>query len=114
MSIPPLSERKQDIIPLAMHFLRLFSEKYNYIKTLSERAEERLKAYTWPGNVRELRNVIERAVIMSSPQQWEIDEIPLESPSGAQRVEPMARKSGAGWTGGGYQGQSLKAYMDRL
>ena len=112
VSIPPLSERKQDIIPLAMHFLRLFSEKYNYIKTLSERAEERLKAYTWPGNVRELRNVIERAVIMSSPQQWEIDEIPLESPSGAQRVEPMARKSGAGWTGGGYQGQSLKAYMD--
>lgn len=113
LSIPPLNERKQDIIPLAMYFLKLLSEKYNYVKTLSEAAEERLKSYPWPGNVRELRNVIERAVIMSSPQEWEIAEIPLEPPREVGRGDWAVQTDALRRQEVVYDGSSLKEYMDR-
>ncbi len=115
VSIPPLNERKQDIIPLALHFLNLFSEKYSCVKTLSEQAEERLKAHTWPGNVRELRNVIERAVIMSPPQEWEISAVPIESVGGQEQPPGQGACASAAVCPPGrsavYEGQSLKDYM---
>ena len=110
VSIPPLHERKQDILPLAMHFLEVFSEKYNYVKTLSQQAEDRLMSYSWPGNVRELRNVIERAVIMSPPQEWEIAQVPIESTSGHGQDSPVLAPS-SGWQGQVYGGQTLREYL---
>ncbi|MCX7817167.1 MAG: sigma 54-interacting transcriptional regulator [Syntrophales bacterium] len=63
--VPPLRERKEDIIPLAQHFLRRFSQQYNKPCPSIPRGEmEKLMNYSWPGNVRELANVIERAVIL--------------------------------------------------
>lgn len=63
--VPPLRERKEDIIPLINHFLRLFCTQYNRpYPAISPGDMERLVAYPWPGNVRELANVIERAVIL--------------------------------------------------
>ena len=61
--IPPLRERKEDIIPLAKLFLQKFNEKYHLEKDLSESALNELNTYNWPGNVRELRNMIERLVV---------------------------------------------------
>lgn len=64
--IPPLRSRKEDIILLANHFLKLYSEKY--FKTnveLHPKAIEKLKDYHYPGNVRELQYIIERAIIMA-------------------------------------------------
>ena len=78
VSIPPLRERKEDIAPLAIHFMEHFCKKYGYVKALSEAALKRLTAYSWPGNVRELRNVIERTVITSGGAGWELTDIPLE------------------------------------
>ena len=64
--IPPLRERKEDIIPLAELFLQNFSRKYSKdIKGFTEKAKEAMLSYSWPGNVRELRNVVERAVLFS-------------------------------------------------
>ncbi len=64
--IPPLRERKEDIIPLAELFLRSFSRKYSKdIKGFTKKAKEAMLSYSWPGNVRELRNVVERAVLFS-------------------------------------------------
>ena len=61
--IPPLRERRDDILPLAADFLRECSST----KTeLTPGAMEALRAHDWPGNVRELRNVIERALIMGN------------------------------------------------
>jgi DNA-binding NtrC family response regulator len=63
--IPPLRERKEDIVPIAQHYAEFFST--NLFKRTAELTAEALKAleaYSWPGNVRELRNVIERAVIL--------------------------------------------------
>ena len=64
--IPPLRERKEDIIPLAEYFLRIYSSKYSKeLQGFSEEAKDILLSYPWYGNVRELKNVIERAVIFA-------------------------------------------------
>jgi Nif-specific regulatory protein len=63
--IPPLRERRTDILLLAEHFLEEFNKKYNkHIARISTPAIDLLLKYHWPGNVRELRNCIERAVII--------------------------------------------------
>lgn len=61
--IPPLRERREDIIPLAAMFLEKFNEKYNMEKVFSESAIDELMRYNWPGNVRELRNAVERLTV---------------------------------------------------
>lgn len=112
VSIPPLRERKEDIAPLAIHFMEHFCKKYGCIKVLSEAAIERLKQYDWPGNVRELRNVIERAVIMSGETVWELSEIPIERAGGGRksdRTEPEARPAEPAYDGS----VSLRDYMEQ-
>ncbi|MFZ5648023.1 MAG: sigma 54-interacting transcriptional regulator [Bacillota bacterium] len=63
--IPPLRERKEDIIPLATYFLQRYNDKYGFGWRMSHEVYMLLEAYNWPGNIRELENVVERAVIMS-------------------------------------------------
>ncbi|MGB9664072.1 MAG: sigma-54 interaction domain-containing protein [Ignavibacteria bacterium] len=64
--LPPLRERKEDIIPLAEFFINQFNLKYNENKEgLTQKAKQLLLQYSWPGNIRELSNVIERAVLLS-------------------------------------------------
>src|SRR5437868_2980077 len=65
--IPPLRERRDDIRPLAEHFLSQYSERYRRsIQLFTEEALAALQRHSWPGNVRELDHVVERAVLMSS------------------------------------------------
>jgi Nif-specific regulatory protein len=65
--IPPLRERKTDILQLANHFVEKYSEASGKnIRRISTPAIDMLMAYHWPGNVRELENCIERAVVMSN------------------------------------------------
>jgi len=62
LNIPPLRERREDILPLASHFISEFAKgKARFSETVSEC----LQNYSWPGNVRELRNAMERAVLLS-------------------------------------------------
>jgi two-component system response regulator HydG len=64
--LPPLRERKEDIPPLADHFLAIYREKNRKsVKGISGKAQDLLVRYDWPGNIRELENCIERAVIMA-------------------------------------------------
>ncbi|SMC71428.1 sigma-54 interaction domain-containing protein [Papillibacter cinnamivorans] len=65
LEIPPLRDRPNDILPLAMYFMDQLNRRYKMKKTLSRDAYKLLKEYLWPGNVRELKNVLEEAVIMS-------------------------------------------------
>lgn len=66
LQLPPLRERKGDVILLLQHFLKRMEQRYNRGPLfLSADAQELLQAYTWPGNIRELQNVIERAVVLS-------------------------------------------------
>ena len=65
--IPPLRDRKEDILPLVHHFIRRFSRKLGKrIGIISNQEMNKLLSYHWPGNVRELEHFIERALILSS------------------------------------------------
>jgi two-component system, NtrC family, response regulator AtoC len=66
IAVPPLRERRADILPLADHFLGTLSLAHGRNGVhLSENSRAMLAAYTWPGNVRELRNALERAVVFN-------------------------------------------------
>ncbi|HXF06396.1 MAG TPA: sigma-54 dependent transcriptional regulator [Blastocatellia bacterium] len=67
LHLPPLRQRREDIIPLALHFLGECQMHQSPVRGLSREVEELLLKYDWPGNVRELKNVIERATILCPP-----------------------------------------------
>ncbi|HHX86810.1 MAG TPA: sigma 54-interacting transcriptional regulator [Firmicutes bacterium] len=64
VEIPPLRARKEDIEPMALHFLKHFNSKYRKTKTFDPEVFPYLQSYNWPGNVRELENLVERLVIV--------------------------------------------------
>jgi Nif-specific regulatory protein len=67
--VPPLRERKPDVLLLADHFLEKFSKEHNKnVKRIATPTIDMLSSYHWPGNVRELANVIERAVVVCDTQ----------------------------------------------
>jgi DNA-binding NtrC family response regulator len=76
--IPPLRERKMDILPIAYHFIGQFGQAMGKkVGGLDEAAAERLLAFDWPGNVRQLRNVIERAIILCDKDIIGVKDLPL-------------------------------------
>ncbi len=86
LHVPPLRERKEDIIPLTNIFVREFMFKYRKSNImLSDAAYYNLIHYDWPGNIRELRNVIERAVVMTGNCDFVADELIQEMCAGSFR-----------------------------
>jgi len=74
LTIPPLYERGEDVIILARYFLSLYGKEHNRKDIhLTPEDEDTLKKYHWPGNVRELKNVIERAVLLSTGDRLELN-----------------------------------------
>ncbi len=70
IELPPLRDRKTDILELAKHFLNLYANKYNKkVVSISSSAINKLQEYTWPGNVRELQHAVEKAIILSDKHQ---------------------------------------------
>jgi two-component system response regulator AtoC len=79
ITIPPLRERQEDIISLALVFIEEFNiELHRSFKGVSTEAAHALRAYEWPGNVRELRNVIERIMALHQTEEICINHLPLE------------------------------------
>ena len=77
--IPPLKERKDEILQIAEAICQLNCEKYDFeSKTFSPEAKSELLDYSWPGNIRELISVVERSVILSETQEIQKDELFLE------------------------------------
>ncbi len=75
--LPPLRERPEDIHLLVFHFLETYKEKTGrFVSGISKEALRALVNYDWSGNVRELENAIERAVIIASGRQIELDDLP--------------------------------------
>ena len=86
--LPPLRERKKDILLLANKFVERYSKKMGYSgQQLSTAACEMLCAYNWPGNVRELENIIERAIVLS--RGGKIDEEHLPNEIIAEATKPV-------------------------
>lgn len=76
LKIPSLAERKDDIFPLANHFLQKFNHKYKTSNTISPQVMNALINYDWPGNVREVENLIERLVVLAPNQQIVTEMLP--------------------------------------
>jgi DNA-binding NtrC family response regulator len=77
IELPPLRNRREDIPPLATHFLRKFSEENGLpLRAFTPDALRCLVDYEWPGNVRELENVVERGVVLSSGASIGVDLLP--------------------------------------
>ena len=78
LTIPPLRDRREDILPLSRHFLSDANNTFHKaVKRLAPETETMLLSYGWPGNVRELKNLIERLVILSTGETIEADQLPL-------------------------------------
>jgi DNA-binding NtrC family response regulator len=88
LSLPPLSERREDILPLVWHFIEIYNRKFNKaIRGLSAEAERIFLDYHWPGNVRELRNAVERAMIFEDGALITEEHLPFR-PAAAAKEGP--------------------------
>ena len=91
LAVPPLRDRREDILPIADHFTALYARKYGkQQKDLSDAARAAMIAYDWPGNVRALRHAIERATILSSSTSFEPGDLQLLHEVAAPAPEPTA------------------------
>jgi DNA-binding NtrC family response regulator len=99
INLPPLRDRRQDILPLAQHFIRKYAAEN--ARTITDQIGSEvlslLESYHWPGNIRELENVIERAVIIARRERLDAEDLREEvvnpqkaaSQSAAQRITPQ-------------------------
>jgi PAS domain S-box-containing protein len=98
--VPPLRERRDDILPLARHFIRSYNQRFRRdIQGLSPEAERALVAHDWPGNVRELRNTIERAMVLEESDRLEPSSLalggnPVQNLDPSREVPPAAALDG--------------------
>ena len=84
LNLPPLRDRREDIVLLAQYFLNQFCLKYgkSNIEGFTPEAEKQLQAHNWPGNVRELKNVVERCVVLANCDHIGPEHLPLELSGG--------------------------------
>ena len=92
--IPPIRERKDDLIPLIDYFLKKFKTKYQKkITSLSPEIIAAFSNYNWPGNIRELENVLERMILMSETDTLSLNQLPIEiRGAGINRLQPLPSK----------------------
>lgn len=91
LNIPPLRERREDILPLATLFLERFNKKHNRQATFSLQTCFCLEAYAWPGNIRELFNTVERLIIMGESSLITPESLPeqMKLPGLSQPIGPL-------------------------
>jgi PAS domain S-box-containing protein/TyrR family helix-turn-helix protein len=75
--VPPLRERKDDIPNLVVHFVQVFSQKYQLTKRIAPEVVEMFMGYDWPGNVRELENLIERLIVVTPGDVIDWHDLPV-------------------------------------
>ncbi|HTU11198.1 MAG TPA: sigma-54 dependent transcriptional regulator [Allosphingosinicella sp.] len=90
IDLPPLRERREDILQLAEHFIAQYARKYGKpVRILPDNVAEALRAYDWPGNVRALRHACERAVILSDGDAFTETDFSLSRGLAPSRAAPV-------------------------
>jgi DNA-binding NtrC family response regulator len=90
--LPPLRDRREDVLLLARHFLAEFAAQYRKdIHKVSRRAESALLAYSWPGNVRELENVIGRGCMLTRTRMLDLEDLPEDMKNQSARGATAAK-----------------------
>jgi two-component system, NtrC family, response regulator AtoC len=114
MHIPPLRERRDDIILLAQLFLVAAAERFQKkVKRFSHQALLALEEYTWPGNVRELENAVQRAVVLSEGQAVDVSHLPLDIRSNSHETETFTGSDTAMSVSSSYEGE-IRQFKRRL
>ena len=90
LHLPPLRSRRNDILPLARHFLESACDGLRLAPTFSSDAEEYLIRYDWPGNVRELQNLIDRALVLSDGAEIRSSDLHFESLDGSAPLTALS------------------------
>ncbi len=86
LKLPPLKERKKDILPLAEHFIA------GRVKKIASKAKRLMESYDWPGNVRELKNCVDRAVVLGDGKIIQPEDLPFALRDGGQVIPaPLER-----------------------
>lgn len=130
VNIPSLSERREDIEPLILHFFAKYLKKYDLFKLLAPEVIDKLTAYSWPGNVRELKNTVEKIVVTSPDDELTIKElrcdlsedtrhdssvsafVPSASPDGSDDTHSLDSEADAMLSPQEFDEASLSSYMD--
>jgi DNA-binding NtrC family response regulator len=95
--VPPLRERRDDVPALLHHYLSLYENQYaRPVRELAPGALDRLCAWDWPGNVRALRHACERAVILGSHADYQVDDFGLSAPPPAPAAAPVEASAPSG------------------
>lgn len=111
IDLPPLRERKGDILLLAEYFLAQFAGPRDL--HLAPEAEQRLLSYHWPGNVRELRNAMQNAIVMAEGQRIEADDLLLREAMSAPST-PMQETAAPAAEGGSLDQTEKQAILNAL
>jgi PAS domain S-box-containing protein len=90
--VPPLRQRKEEIIPLLEMYLDQFNKKYNENKSMTPECYEWLTNYTWPGNIRELANLVERLVVTTYHDSIDVGDLPSVMQQLFPEPEPSSLK----------------------
>ena len=88
--IPPLRERRSDIIPLLYHFREKFSKKYKIQREFAPEVVEAFLQYDWPGNVRELENMVERLMVVSAGELIQVSQLPIPIKSSTNELRGVS------------------------
>jgi transcriptional regulator with GAF, ATPase, and Fis domain len=94
IEVPPLRERKDDILMLLEYFVKRFAtQAHKDFRSIDKKTLELLQSYEWPGNIRELRNIVERSVILSSRDVFSVDKswLSMAQSHPTSRVQPFPR-----------------------
>jgi len=89
--LPPLRERREDVLPLAENFIRHYNAKFKRnVQGVSHGAAAALLTHNWPGNVRELRNVIERAMVLEDSEWIQLANLQIAREEGQSALAELA------------------------
>ena len=86
IEVPPLRERREDIMPLILHFLRRANQDLGTDKVIKASVLKVMESSEWPGNIRQLKNVIERMVVLSQNKEIGLEDFPYEEAAGSEPV----------------------------
>jgi len=109
IEVPALRQRREDIMPLALEFLKVFNKKYGVTRTLGPEVLREMENHTWPGNIRELQNVVERMVVTAEGDVL----LPRHLPSSIYGQAPADQAAGRGEPGVGVSLREAREELER-
>ncbi|WIV10415.1 sigma 54-interacting transcriptional regulator [Proteiniborus sp. MB09-C3] len=120
LRLPPLRERKEDIIALSNYFLEIYNKKYGADKKLTQDTIDKFINYSWPGNIRELKNVVERISIVSEDEKLELFDVGTNRSiktainDNEEKEQFVKQKIGVDIDGAVIKSENLKDFMDKV